>query len=94
MKLYKSKLLGYLEYRTAAVYHATDTLLKPLNELQDKLLRVVGCTDVEALVHWNLAPLEARRDMAMLGLIHRTVLGEGPAHFQRFFKVSETGTGH
>ena len=54
----------------------------------------MGCTDVEALVYWNLAPLEARRDMAMLGLIHRTVLGEGPAHFQRFFKVSETGTGH
>ena len=32
--LYKSKLLGYLEYRTPAVYHATDTALAPLDRVQ------------------------------------------------------------
>ena len=30
VKLYKARVLGYVEYRTAAVYHATDTVLKPL----------------------------------------------------------------
>ena len=29
VNVYKSKLLSYVEYRTAAVYHATDTVLKP-----------------------------------------------------------------
>ena len=62
-----------------------DILLQPLDDLQRKVLRAVGCTEVEALKHWNLAPLAARRDMAMLGLVHRTVLGEGPAHFKKFF---------
>ena len=32
----------------------------------------------------NLAPLAARRDIAMLGLIHRAMLGRGPAQFREF----------
>ena len=39
---------------------------------------------------FNLAPLAARRDIAMLGVIHRMVLGKGPAHFKRFFQLAET----
>ena len=41
---------------------------------------------VEALFTCNLAPLCSRRDMAMLGLIHRTMLGAGPPQFQAFFR--------
>ena len=92
--LYKSKLLSYLEYRTPAVYHATDTLLEPLNELQNKLLRTVGCSEVEALMLWNLAPLATRRDVAMLGVVHRAVLKQGPEHFQQFFAVREEQSTH
>ena len=43
--LYKSKLLSYLEYHTPAIYHATDSVLEPLNKVQDRLLKVVGCSD-------------------------------------------------
>ena len=38
---------------------------------------------------FNLAPLSTRRDIAMLGLVHRTVLGKGPKHFQKFFTLEE-----
>ena len=86
--LYKRKLLGYLEYRTPAIYHATDTTLAKLDKVQERLLRVVGCTEREALLHWNLAPLATRRDIAMLGLVHRTVLGKGPSHFRSFFRLT------
>ena len=41
-------------------------------------------SEVDALVHFNLAPLQCRRDMAMLGVIHRCVIGKGPAHFHEF----------
>ena len=41
----------------------------------------------DALLHFNLAPLQSRRDMAMLGLLHRTALGKGPEHVQAFFKL-------
>ena len=29
--------------------------------------------------------LNTRRDIALLGLVHRTVLGEGPPHFKKWF---------
>ena len=42
-------------------------------------------------MEFKFVPLAARRDMAMLGMIHRTVLGKGPEHFKKFFKLRETG---
>ena len=39
----------------------------------------------DALVHFNLALLEARRDIAMLGLLHRSVLGNGFCLRRRWF---------
>ena len=34
---------------------------------------------------YDLAHLAARRDMGMLGIIHRSVLGPGPEHVHEFF---------
>ena len=42
---------------------------------------------LEALTKARLAPLAIRRDIAMLGVIHRTVLGRGLRQFQQFFKA-------
>ena len=50
-------------------------------------LRQIGISDIEALVHFSLAPLSTRRDIAMLGLVHRAVLRQGPSHFFQFFYV-------
>ena len=41
-------------------------------------------------MHFRLAPLGVRRDISMLGLIHRTVLKKGPKHFADIFRVSYT----
>ena len=52
-------------------------------------------SEIDALMEFSLAPLGTRRDIALLGLIHRTVLGLGPAHFKEFFKLScSTGRRH
>jgi hypothetical protein len=85
--LYKTHLLSYLEYRTPAVYHATREVLERLDRVQTIFLQDAGIDDVTALMQFNLAPLAARRDMAMLALIHRTVLGKGPKHFREHFQV-------
>ena len=69
------------------------TVLQPLDKLQERFLRNAGVTQLEGLMVFNLAPLAARRDIAMLGLIHRTVLGKGPEQFKSFFCSDEaTGT--
>jgi hypothetical protein len=87
VNLYKSRMLGFIEYRTAAIYHASDTLLQPLDSIQRRFLEQIGATETEALCCFNLAPLASRRDIAMLGLIHRAVLGKGSPHFQQFFSL-------
>ena len=43
--------------------------------------------ELEVLLVDNLAPLSVRRDIALLGVIHRTVLGRGPSHFKKFVKA-------
>ena len=47
-----------------------------------------------ALFACNLAPLQARRDIALLRVIHRSVLGKGPPHFAAFFKRTDDATHH
>ena len=89
LDLYKCRVLSYLEYRTPAVYHATNTVLQPLDKLQERFVHETGVSTLEALMVFNLAPLSTRRDIAMLGLVHRTVLGKGPKHFQKFFTLEE-----
>ena len=85
--LYKAQILSFIEYRTAAIYHACSTALSVLDGVQTKLLEAAGATETDALLNFHLAPLAARRDMAVLGLIHRTVLGRGPPHFRRSFEL-------
>ena len=53
--------------------------------MQNRFLREVGLTAEAALLTFNLAPLQTRRDVAVLGIIHRTVLGHGPPHFSSWF---------
>ena len=89
VNLYKSRLLGYIEYRTAAIYHACDSLLHGVDNVQNRILEHLRISETQALFDFNLAPLGTRRDIAMLGLVHRAVLGTGPPQFSKFFKRVE-----
>ena len=82
INLYTAKVLSYAEYRTAAIYHSCVSSLEVVDRIQRGFLKKIGVDEFTAVMSFNLAPLCLRRDIAM-GLIHRTVLGEGPVHFQR-----------
>ncbi len=88
--LYKAHLLSFLEYRTPAIYHATRVVLNKLDAVQSKFLSDVGVDEVTALAEFHLAPLCVRRDIAMLGLIHRTMLGKGAPQFAEHFRAGRT----
>ena len=72
------------------MYHACTTELSTLDRVLSSFLRQVGISDLDALVSFRLAPLTCRRDMAMLGVIHRTILGQGPPEFSRYFRLDPT----
>ena len=61
--------------------------MAPIDAIQSRFLRGVNVSDKEALFYFHMAPLSVRRDIAILGLIHRTVIGAGPAQFSDFFMV-------
>ena len=84
--LYKAQILSFIEYRTCAFHFASSSGLGPLDAIQNRFLRSLGISALDALNHFALAPLSARRDIAMLGVIHRSVLGHSPGHFSRFFR--------
>ena len=83
--MYKSKSMSFLEYRTACIYHACSTHFDRLDSCQRRFVHELGLSEEQGLLDYNLAPLTSRRDLAMLGVIHRTVLGHGPPHFGVFF---------
>eukprot|EP00959_Pyramimonas_sp_CCMP1952_P156756 3278279-Pyramimonas_sp.AAC.1 len=60
MLLFKGHVLFFIEYRAPALAHVLDAV-------QDRFLRAVGISARDACVHFRLAPLATRRDMAMLG---------------------------
>ena len=59
-----------------------------------RLLVRLGITHEEALMNFNLAPLNSRRDIASLGLLHRAVLRMGPPQLHQFFTRVRSFNGH
>ena len=88
--LYKARILSFMEYRTAAIYHGNSTALEQVDNVQRRLLKSAGISMENGILFFGLALLNARRDMAMLGLIHRSVLGLGPEHFSKFFRRTDS----
>lgn len=82
---FKVRLLSYVEHRTAATYHADSTVIDPIDRQYERFLSAIGLTKSITLQTYFLAPLNARRDMAVLGVIHRAVLGKCPKQIQEFF---------
>ena len=82
---FKTHVLCVLESCTAAVYHATNTTLEPLDGVLTSFLRELDLTASDAFLEYNLAPLALRRDVAMLGLLHKCSLKRAHPQLQALF---------
>ena len=83
--LYKAQVLSFLESTTPAIFHAAHVHLNLLDRVQKRLLREVGVNEIDALCYYRLAPLEARRSIAMLGVPHRITLKIAPLQLEALF---------
>ena len=82
-------MLTHIESGTPGYYHADSTTLRPLDRVQERLCRELGITAERALEHFKLAPLMSRRDMAMLGLLHRIILIDAPPVLVALFRFAD-----
>ena len=86
---FKSHVLGVVECRTPGLYHAASTVLKPLDALYYHFVRELGLSAEEAFLQYNLAPFSLRRDVAMLGLLHKCTLGLAHPQLCKLFPLAE-----
>ena len=85
LRFYKCFVLSYIEHATPAVYHVNSFVLSSLDRVQHRMLEAVGLNEEDALFSSHLAPLCSRRDIALLGLLHRINLGVAPSCFDDLF---------
>ena len=92
VRQFKTHILPLLEGCTAAIYHASDSVLQPLDHVLSSFASKLNLSPAEAFLTYNLAPLCARRDISMLGLIHKCVLGIAPAALKNLFPLKPSTT--
>ena len=85
--LYKAQVLSYIESSTPGLFHAAVSVLERIDRVQQRLLRNVGLDDLSALTNYKLAPLCSRRDIAMLGVLHKVALGKAPQPLADLFPL-------
>ena len=59
--------------------------LGAVEDVQNRFLVEIGLSASDALLSFSLAPLQSRRDIAMLGILHRVLLGVAPTDIASFF---------
>ena len=81
----KAHVLSVLEFPTPAVYHASRSVIDGIDAVQRRFLREVQITMKDSFLKFRLAPLQLRRNIAMLGLLHKVILGEAHSCFSELF---------
>ena len=72
---YKTHIWSLTEHHSGSIRHATETVLSKLDRLQTSFLRDIHLTVEVAFMDYNFAPACLRRDIGLLGFLHKRVLG-------------------
>lgn len=92
--LYKTHVMSYIEYRTPGIHFASSSVLLEVDDVQARFVRELGLSEESALMTFNLAPLQVRRDIGILGVIHRAASHNGPPQLWKFFqRISSVAAG-
>ena len=76
VRQFKTHIWGFLEYHCGSIAHATETVLTKLDRLHDSYLEALQLNADVAFLDFNFAPPRLRRDIAMLGFLHKRVIGQ------------------
>ena len=72
---FKTHMWCHLEFSSGAIILATATERQRIDAMQRGFLREIGLSDSEAFVKYNFPPPSLRRAVAILGFVHKRVLG-------------------
>ena len=72
---YKTQIWGLVEAHCGGYFHAATTLLEKIEGVQQNFLKQLNVSTSDAFIEFNFAPSMLRRNIGVLGLIHKRVLG-------------------
>ena len=93
LNLYKTHIWSFTEYHSGAIIIAQSSQLKRLDSMQRGFLRDLGVSERDAFVSYNFAPPSLRRDIGLLGLLHKRVLGQCHPGLRSLLPFSEVLAG-
>ena len=73
---FKTHVWGLMEAHSGGIFHAASTLLQKIDHVQSRFLRELDLSPECAFLELNFAPPSLRRRIAILGLMHKRVLGK------------------
>ena len=79
---FKTHIWNILGIHNGAIFHANTGDLDRIDRLHSHFLEEVGMQELEAFMDYNFAPPSLRRDVGILGLLHKRVLGLAHPVFQ------------
>ena len=80
---FKTQIWGHIETNMAGYFHAASHLLAKIDAAQNKFLHDLGVSPMHAFMEFNFAPPRLRRNVGILGLLHKRVLGKCHPTFER-----------
>ena len=80
---FKTHVWGLMEFHNGGIFHAASYLLAKLDSAQRGFLNELELTPEIAFLEFNFAPPSLRRDIGILGLMHKRVLGLAHPVYQR-----------
>ena len=97
---YKTHIWGLVEGNCGAYFHTASSLLNKIGQVQRRFLSKLDITEQQAFLEFNFAPTCLRRDIAILGLLQKRVMGECHPAFDRLLPYwserfgASRGVGH
>ena len=73
---FKIHIWGIIEFSSGCLLHASESALARIDRLQSSFVQELRVSEEFVFLVYNFAPLELRRDIGILGFIHKRVLGD------------------
>ena len=73
---FKTQIWGLIETNMGGYFHAASSLLDRIDGAQNRFLHELDVTPATAFLEFNFAPPSLRRNIGILGLLHKRVLGK------------------
>ena len=86
---FKTHVWSQMEFHNGAILHAAPSLLQRLDDIQRSFLHALQITAETAFLNYNFPLPSLRRDIGMMGLIQKRVLGIAHPAFSKLLPFTQ-----